>query len=76
MVEEQLGCSVMADLLKFSEHQLQQQFDEKTGTWLYNIARGIDNEPVTPRLLSKSIGCCKKFPGRQALATRADVRIY
>ncbi|KAJ9574845.1 hypothetical protein L9F63_008005, partial [Diploptera punctata] len=76
IVEEQLGCSVMADLLHFSEHQLQQRFDDKTGTWLYNIARGIDNEAVTPRLVSKSIGCCKKFPGRQALATRADVEYW
>lgn len=33
-------------------------------TWLFNIARGIDLEAVTPRFYSKSIGCCKKFPGR------------
>lgn len=33
-------------------------------TWLHNIARGIDLEVVTPRFYSKSIGCCKKFPGR------------
>lgn len=35
--------------------------------WLYNIARGIDLEAVTPRMTSKSIGCCKKFPGRNAI---------
>lgn len=35
--------------------------------WLYNIARGIDLEAVTARLTSKSIGCCKKFPGRNAI---------
>lgn len=35
--------------------------------WLYNIARGIDLEVVTPRFTSKSIGCCKKFPGRNAI---------
>jgi hypothetical protein len=28
---EQLGCRVMADLLQFTESQLQRQFDEKTG---------------------------------------------
>jgi nucleotidyltransferase/DNA polymerase involved in DNA repair len=44
-------------------------------TWLYNIARGIDHDPVTKRLVSKSIGCCKNFPGRQALTTRMDVRV-
>lgn len=37
--------------------------------WLYNIARGIDNEPVTVRLVSKSIGACKKFPGKQAITS-------
>lgn len=37
--------------------------------WLYNIARGIDNEPVSVRLVSKSIGACKKFPGKQAITS-------
>jgi DNA polymerase eta len=31
VVMERLGCKVMADLLHFTESQLQQQFDEKTG---------------------------------------------
>jgi DNA polymerase eta len=31
VVMEQLGCKVMADLLQFTESQLQQQFDAKTG---------------------------------------------
>lgn len=43
-------------------------------TWLYNIARGINLEPVTTRLVSKSIGCCKKFPGRGALTTSESVQ--
>nr|CAD7431721.1 unnamed protein product [Timema monikensis] len=43
---------------------------KKNNTWLYNIARGIDHEPVTQRLVAKSIGCCKKFPGKQALGTK------
>ncbi|XP_069698469.1 DNA polymerase eta [Periplaneta americana] len=76
VVTEQLGCKVMADLLQFSESKLQQHFDEKTGTWLYNIARGIDHDPVTQRLISKSIGCCKKFPGKQALATKQQVQFW
>lgn len=76
VVMEQLGCRVMADLLQFTESQLQQQFDEKTGTWLYNIARGIDHDPVTRRLVSESIGCCKKFPGKQALGTKTDVQFW
>lgn len=36
-------------------------------TWLYNIARGIDLEPVQARFNPKSIGCCKQFKGKSAL---------
>ncbi|XP_031835081.1 DNA polymerase eta isoform X2 [Nomia melanderi] len=72
VVVESLNCNVMGDLLKYSLQHLQKRFDEKTGLWLYNIARGIDNEPVTMRLVTKSIGACKKFPGRQAI-TSLDV---
>lgn len=69
IVVESLGCNVMGDLLQYSLEQLQKRFDEKTGFWLYNIARGIDDEPVTNRLLPKSIAACKKFPGKQAITT-------
>lgn len=72
IVVESLNCNVMGDLLQYSLQYLQKRFDEKTGLWLYNIARGIDNEPVTTRLVSKSIGACKKFPGKQAI-TSLDV---
>ncbi|CAL1688850.1 unnamed protein product [Lasius platythorax] len=69
IVVESLGCNVMGDLLQYSLEQLQKRFDEKTGFWLYNIARGIDDEPVTNRLLAKSIAACKKFPGKQAITS-------
>uniref|UniRef100_A0A0A1XKP3 DNA polymerase eta n=1 Tax=Zeugodacus cucurbitae TaxID=28588 RepID=A0A0A1XKP3_ZEUCU len=59
-----LNIRFLAELLPFSEQELQRKYDEKNGTWLYNICRGIDLEAVTPRFYSKSIGCCKKFPGR------------
>ncbi|XP_008554583.1 DNA polymerase eta [Microplitis demolitor] len=72
IVMESLGCNVMADLLRYSLQDLQKRFDEKTGSWLYNIARGIDNEPVTNRLVCKSIGASKNFPGKQAI-TKLDV---
>ena len=31
---------------------------------------------VKPRLVSKSIGCCKNFKGPDALATRKDVQYW
>lgn len=42
--------------------------------WLYYISRGIDLEAVTPRFASKSIGCCKKFPGRNAITGIATLK--
>ncbi|KAF9416460.1 hypothetical protein HW555_006221 [Spodoptera exigua] len=64
---EVLKISKMGELQKFTEKQLQLKFDEKNGTWLYNIARGIDLEPVQARFNPKSIGCCKNFKGKAAL---------
>ncbi|KAH8307436.1 hypothetical protein KR044_012021 [Drosophila immigrans] len=61
---ETLGVKFLGQVLKYSESELHRKLDEKSGTWLHNIARGIDLEAVTPRFYSKSIGCCKKFPGR------------
>ena len=72
VVIESLNCNVMGDLLQYSLQYLQKRFDDKTGLWLFNIARGIDNEPVTTRLVSKSIGACKTFPGKLAI-TSLDV---
>ncbi|CAG5011558.1 unnamed protein product [Parnassius apollo] len=64
---ETLKISKMGELQKFTEKELQTKFDEKNGTWLYNIARGIDLEPVQARFNPKSIGCCKQFRGKTAL---------
>ncbi|KAG8225399.1 hypothetical protein J437_LFUL004599, partial [Ladona fulva] len=73
---EELGCKVMADLANFSESELHQRFEEKTGSYLYNLARGIEDDPVVPRLVAKSVGCCKNFSGRSALCTKADVAFW
>lgn len=64
---EDLNIKHMGELIKFSKEELLRRYDERSGQFLYNIARGIDLENVTPRLVSKSIGCCKKFPGRNAI---------
>lgn len=41
--------------------------------WLYNIARGIDLEPVMTRIISKSISCCKRFPFKHVLTALGSV---
>lgn len=42
--------------------------------FLYNIARGIDLEPVTVRLVAKNIGCSKRFPGISAIRGLATLQ--
>eukprot|EP01018_Ginkgo_biloba_P029359 Gb_31128 [translate_table: standard] len=43
-------------------------------TWLWNIARGISGDEVKGRLLPKSQGCGKTFPGPRALRNIASVK--
>jgi DNA polymerase-4 len=50
-----LGIVRGGDLLKFDEEALNFHFG-KSGTFLYNIVRGIDKRPVEPRRSRKSIG--------------------
>ncbi|XP_013140604.1 PREDICTED: DNA polymerase eta isoform X2 [Papilio polytes] len=69
-----LKISKMGELQKFSKTELQNKFDEKNGLWLYNIARGIDLEPVQARFNPKSIGCCKQFRGKTALTDLDSIK--
>ncbi|XP_040207689.1 DNA polymerase eta [Rana temporaria] len=73
-IKEVLGVEYMGQLTQFSESHLQNHFSDKTGSWLYNLCRGIEDEPVKPRQLPKSIGCSKTFPGKTALCTREQVQ--
>ncbi|KAM7500403.1 hypothetical protein LguiA_024817 [Lonicera macranthoides] len=68
-----LGVNTVGDLLQFSEEKLQDRYGVNTGTWLWNTARGISGEEVEGRLLPKSHGSGKTFPGPRALKTIASV---
>lgn len=72
-LENDLGIKTVGDLLQFSESRLQERYGVNTGTWLWNIARGISGDEVKGRLLPKSQGCGKTFPGPRALRTIASV---
>lgn len=50
-----IGVFKGEDLLSFSEDELVEIFSER-GKILYEFARGIDNRPVNPRRVRKSIG--------------------
>ncbi|KAM6461803.1 DNA polymerase eta [Liasis olivaceus] len=73
---ELLGVQYMGQLIQFSESQLQTHFGEKTGSWLYELCRGIDYEPVKARQLPKSIGCSKNFFGKTSLVTQKQVQYW
>eukprot|EP00794_Sanderia_malayensis_P017317 gene17317-19050_t len=67
---------MMSDLARISTAELRQQFGEKTGDWLYLLGKGIDHEPVRPRQLPKSVGCCKNFRGKEKLAKVTEVSYW
>ncbi|NXM67653.1 POLH polymerase, partial [Serilophus lunatus] len=73
-ITEILGVEYIGQLTQFSETELQTHFGDKTGSWLYDLCRGIEDEPVKNRYLPQSIGCSKNFPGRTALATQKAVQ--
>ncbi|KAL6845184.1 hypothetical protein ACP4OV_024679 [Aristida adscensionis] len=71
-LQDDLGVETIGDLLSFSEEKLQEHYGVNTGTWLWKIARGISGEEVEDRLLPKSHGCGKTFPGPKALKNNAS----
>ncbi|NWH75818.1 POLH polymerase, partial [Piaya cayana] len=73
-ITDNLGVEYIGQLTQFSETELQTHFGDKTGSWLYDLCRGIEEEPVKNRYLPQSIGCSKNFPGRTALATQKEVQ--
>jgi len=44
-----LNCRIIDDILKFDVFELNKKFGRKTGTYIYNSARGIDNNLVKLR---------------------------
>jgi len=73
-VVTQLNCVTMQDLSTIPLKDLVREFEEKTGSWLFHLARGKDNEVVVERELPKSIGASKNFRGPDILDTRGKVK--
>ncbi|THG04192.1 hypothetical protein TEA_018832 [Camellia sinensis var. sinensis] len=70
-----LGVNTVGELLQFSEEKLQERYGVNTGTWLWNIARGISGEEVEGRLLPNSHGSRKTVPGPRALKKIASIAL-
>ncbi|XP_055492107.1 DNA polymerase eta [Leucoraja erinacea] len=73
-VSQLLQVHNMGELRAFSQAQLHTSFGVKTGSWLFDLCRGLDFEPVRPRYLPKSIGCSKNFMGKEALTMCEQVK--
>jgi hypothetical protein len=58
------GFSTVGALFEQSEDTLTRDFGAENGARLWRLARGIDNEPVSDRLLTKSHGAGKTFPAK------------
>ena len=71
-----LNVKTMADLLSFSEIELQNNFPGRVGSWLYLIARGIDLETVTPKFMSKSIAVSKNFRGKNEISSMHTLKFW
>lgn len=69
-VVEKLQVNTMGQLNSIPFATVKQYFGESTGLALHKMAQGLDEEPVLPRQISKSIGCSKNFPGRNCLCTK------
>lgn len=65
-----IGVFKGEDLLKFSENELIEIFSER-GKILYEFARGIDNRPVNPYRIRKSIG--KEITLREDLEDKEEM---
>ncbi|CAG2101766.1 unnamed protein product [Medioppia subpectinata] len=73
-VKQAFGVNTMYELKCLDFIQLCRQYDQKTAKWLKEMGDGLDDEPVSDRQLSKSIGCGKNFPGKTCLTTIADIK--
>ncbi|NJM74724.1 MAG: DNA polymerase IV [Acaryochloridaceae cyanobacterium RU_4_10] len=71
----ELGIHTGADLKLRSEIDLEKQFG-KTGHFYYQIARGIDERPVNPNRIRKSIGAETSFDPDLEDISRIERELY
>eukprot|EP00116_Pleurobrachia_bachei_P006124 sb/3466386/ len=61
-MQEELGINKASELVKFTQADLVSRYGDKTGNWIYHIARGRDSDPVKHRAMVKQSACSKNFP--------------
>ncbi|XP_003382583.1 PREDICTED: DNA polymerase eta-like [Amphimedon queenslandica] len=75
-VQDKLKIECVGQLQEYSLKVLQEKFGLKTGSWLYELCRGICHEKISNRIITKSIGCGKNFPGPSKLKTAKAVKYW
>ena len=66
-ISQTFGITTVGQLSQVPLTTLQSQLEVKTARFLYDIARGICRDPVTPRTRPKSIASSKNFRGQMAI---------
>ena len=69
------GIFTGRDLRKVSRTHLQEMFG-KMGTVYYDFARGIDDRPVDPSWVRKSVGCERTFPEDMTQTSQMIIELY
>lgn len=71
VLKEKFGVSHLGDLdAMIGAPKLADMCGAKEARRLIALSRGDDSTPVESRMLAKSIGCSKTFPGKQCLTSR------
>lgn len=60
-VQAAFDTETVGGLLQISIEQLKQKLGDESGTWLYQIIRGVDSSEVNPRTQLKSMLSAKSF---------------
>lgn len=66
-IREKLAVDTMLQLQNVPKEGICAVFGQKTGEWIHDLANGNDDEPVTSRMMNKSIGSGKNFNGLQKM---------
>ncbi|BHF71655.1 hypothetical protein SprV_0401471500 [Sparganum proliferum] len=73
-VSKRFGLKFFGVMSELPRDVLVEEYGEKTGSWLYDLCRGVDRQPVSVRTLVQSIACSKNFTGKSALTQAPDVQ--
>eukprot|EP00892_Ulva_mutabilis_P005177 jgi/Ulvmu1/3030/UM015_0070.1 len=68
-VQRYLSITTIGELSHVPMQRLHATFGEDTGRWLHDMCRGVDRDPVQPRLAPKSVGCGKSFTAHLQIKT-------